>query len=92
MEFATQVALGHLDPARLGIGVCPQPSATKKPYGPDPCGPLEWTAGMISERLGYLASLVADPATRFRMLNFCCSGMISDAWWSGLGAFYAGLN
>lgn len=57
MEAYTQVALGYITASKLGVGICPQPSATKKPFGPDPCGPLVWTPAMISERLGYLAGL-----------------------------------
>lgn len=92
MEFATQVALGHIESSRLGVGICPQPSTTQKPYGPDPCGPLVWSSEMIAERLGYLGTLMANPATSFRMINFCCTGEISDAWWTGLQSFYSNLD
>lgn len=85
MEAYTQVALGYIDPARLGVGICPQPSETRKPYGPDPCGPLVWTPQMVSERLAYIATL-----PRPRMLNFCCSGVLTDVWWAGLANFYRG--
>jgi hypothetical protein len=43
---------------------------------------------MVDERLGYLSALLAKEETRFRMLNMCCSGFISDEWWAGLGTFY----
>ena len=87
MEFAAQAALGHIAPRRLGVGVCPQPSQTRKPYGPDPCGPLEWSPAMIAERLQYIAGLPS-----VAMLNFCCTGLISEAWWAGLHTFYEGLS
>jgi len=33
----------------------------------------------------------ADDSTAFRMMNMCCSGIISPTWWKGLGLFYASL-
>jgi len=91
MEAYTQVAYGYVTPSKVGMGICPQPSPTNKPYGPDPCGPLPWTDAMVAERLGYLAALMADDSTAFRMMNMCCSGIISPTWWKGLGLFYASL-
>ena len=91
MEAYTQVALGYIDPHRLGVGICPQPSTTRKPFGPDPCGPLNWTSTMVAERLRFLEGLMADDTTRFRMMNMCCSGIISETWWAGLKSFYASL-
>eukprot|EP00038_Savillea_parva_P009726 m.185453 g.185453 ORF g.185453 m.185453 type:complete len:325 (-) comp16453_c0_seq1:58-1032(-) len=86
MEAYTQVALGYIDPGRLGVGVCPQPSQTRKPYGPDPCGPNVWTPQMVAERLVYIATL-----PQFQMLNFCCTGILTEVWWDGLADFYAQL-
>lgn len=91
MEALTEVALGFIAAEKLGVGICPQPSATKKPYGPDPCGPLEWSEAMVKERMQYLLSLMSSPHTAFKMMNVCCAGTMSEPWWQGMGLFYKAL-
>lgn len=66
MEALTEVAPGFIAAEKLGVGICPQPSATKKPYGPDPCSPLGWSEAMVKERMQYLLSLVSSPHTAFK--------------------------
>ena len=84
-------ALGYIAPSKLGVGICPQPSSTKKPYGPDPCGPEEWDAAMVEERMLYLQSLMSSADTAFKMMNVCCAGTMSETWWAGMGTFYKAL-
>lgn len=93
-----QMATTYVDAGRLGIGVCPgapaAPAPSKpplQPYGPDSCGTAPYTAALVDERLAYFKQLLASPRTAFRMMNMCCSGLLSETWWSGLRGFYSGL-
>ena len=96
----------------MGRGVAALPY---QPYGPDSCGPLEWTPAsapspprplrryalvtrhcwaaptVVTERLDYFKTLLANPRTAFRMMNMCCSGILTDVWWAGLEEFYGSL-
>eukprot|EP01051_Picozoa_sp_SAG22_P013987 SAG22_NODE_1635_length_3925_cov_19.715107_3_plen_59_part_00 len=47
-----------------------------------------YSPAMISERLGYFDGLLADKRTAFRMMNMCCSGILTPDWWTGLTAAY----
>jgi hypothetical protein len=93
-----QMATTYVNAARLGIGVCPgtqaNPTPSKpplQPYGPDSCGTAPYTAELVEERLAYFKQLLATPRTAFRMMGMCCSGILSDTWWSGLRGFYSSL-
>ena len=93
-----QMATTYVNAGRLGIGVCPgspaAPAPSKpplQPYGPDSCGTAPYTAALVDERLAYFKQLLASPRTAFRMMNMCCSGLLSETWWTGLRGFYTSL-
>ena len=93
-----QMATTYVNAARLGVGVCPgteaKPIPSKpplQPYGPDSCGTAPYTTELVEERLAYFKKLLATPRTAFRMMSMCCSGLLSEVWWSGLRGFYSTL-
>ena len=93
-----QMATTYVNAARLGVGVCPgteaNPTPSKpplQPYGPDSCGTAPYTPELVDERLAYFKQLLATPRTSFRMMNMCCSGLLSEVWWSGLRGFYSSM-
>lgn len=56
-EAYYQVAHGHLDPLRTGLGMCTGTSKSGTPYGPDPCPSDAWTTDEIQERLRFLETV-----------------------------------
>ena len=39
-----------------------------------------YTTALVEERLNYFKQLLASPRTAFRMMNMCCSGLLSETW------------
>ena len=85
-EAYHQVALGHLDATRLGLGMCTGTSASRTPYGPDPCPADAWTAAQLRERFAYLDGAVANG--RLAQLNLWVLPL-PDLWWSQLNTSFA---
>lgn len=83
-----QVAKGHLDPRRLGVGMCAslvKPGAAV-PYGPNPCGDKEWTPAMLAERFAFLdAAFARGEFSEVAMWVL----PLTDAWWAALRGFAA---
>eukprot|EP00052_Salpingoeca_macrocollata_P017781 m.145478 g.145478 ORF g.145478 m.145478 type:complete len:97 (-) comp20496_c3_seq1:137-427(-) len=82
--FEAYFALGtaHVASGRFGVGMCGVVSTAGKPYGPDPCGPVQWTPAALQERFDFLAARVSA----FSALHVWVVPL-SDAWWTALSNF-----
>jgi hypothetical protein len=85
-EAYYQVAHGHLDPLRTGIGMCTGTSKSGTPYGPDPCPAEAWTSAEIQERLRWLEENAVHNKGAWGINLWVLP--LPDPWWKELNAFY----